>query len=114
MRSGPLLVFLTVVPAVVTPAQPRAVEETIAVVVSDAGFRPAVVTLRKGEPIRLALSSGDREHCFALEAFRIEKRVVAGKTTTIDLTPDRVGTFPFYCCLEPDDERQRGRLVVTE
>jgi hypothetical protein len=35
-----------------------------------------VVNVRKGQPVRLLLSSADGEHCFALDAFRIEKRVV--------------------------------------
>jgi hypothetical protein len=45
-------------------------------VASREGFRPRVVNVRKGQPVRLLLSSADGEHCFALDAFRIEKRVV--------------------------------------
>jgi heme/copper-type cytochrome/quinol oxidase subunit 2 len=76
--------------------------------------RPAVINLHKGEPARLILKSGDAEHCFAVDELRIEKRVRPGKTTTLDLTPDKAGTFPFYCCLEPDSASERGKLVVAE
>ncbi len=89
-------------------------EEATKITVSADGFRPSVVTLRKGETARLQITATDREHCFAVEAFRVEKRVVTGRTTTVDLIPDRLGTFPFYCCLEPDDSKQRGRIVVSE
>jgi heme/copper-type cytochrome/quinol oxidase subunit 2 len=64
--------------------------------------------------VRLLLRSADGEHCFAVDALRIEKRIEPGRATRVELTPDRVGTLTFYCCLEPGDERQRGRLVVGE
>ena len=64
----------------------------------------------------IVLSSADAEHCFAIDALRIEKRIVPGRTTTLDLTPDRAGVFPFYCCLESGDAAavERGQLTVTE
>jgi heme/copper-type cytochrome/quinol oxidase subunit 2 len=66
--------------------------------------------------VRLQLSSGGGEHCFALDAWRIEKRIRPGQATVVELVPDRAGTFPFYCCLESGAaaEREHGRLVVTE
>ena len=91
-------------------------QDAVRVEASKEGFRPKVVNVRKGESLRLQLSSSDSEHCFALEAFRVEKRILPGKTTTVDLVPDRTGTFPFYCCLETGAaaDREHGRLVVTE
>ncbi len=88
--------------------------EDVEVVLARSGARPKVLNLRKGETTRLVLKSGDAEHCFAIDALRVEKRVVQGKTTMLDLTPDRAGTFPFYCCLEPDVEALRGKVVVAE
>lgn len=89
--------------------------DRIDVTVSRQGFRPDRVTIRKGEPVRLSLSSSDGEHCFAVDAFRIEKRVVAGRPSVVDLTPDRAGTFVFYDCLAgPGDETRSGTLVVGE
>jgi heme/copper-type cytochrome/quinol oxidase subunit 2 len=86
------------------------------VTVSRSGFTPSVIHARKGEAIHLRLTSGDQEHCFAVDAFRVEKRVVPGRTTTVDVTPDRAGTFPYYCCLEKGAaaDTERGRLVVAE
>ena len=89
--------------------------DRIEVAVSGQGFRPDRITTRKGEPIRISLTATDGEHCFALDAFRVEKRVVPGRPSVVDLTPDRAGTFPFYDCLaEPADAGKQGRLVVTE
>jgi plastocyanin domain-containing protein len=95
------------------PAQ-AAPDEEIEVTASAAGFRPKVVRLRKGETARLILKSSDREHCFAVDELRVEKRIQPGRATVLDLTPDQVGTFAFYSCLEPDDASLRGRLIVSE
>jgi heme/copper-type cytochrome/quinol oxidase subunit 2 len=88
--------------------------EDLEVVLARSGVRPKVLNLRKGETTRLVLKSGDGEHCFAIDALRVEKRVVAGRTTVLEVTPDRAGTFPFHCCLEPDVEALRGKVVVAE
>jgi plastocyanin domain-containing protein len=102
------LLALLGAPALASP------QESVELVASRDGFRPAVITLRKGEPARLRLSTADAEHCFAVDAFRIEKRIAPGRPTSVDLTPERAGSFPFYCCLEPDNERLKGRIVVSE
>jgi heme/copper-type cytochrome/quinol oxidase subunit 2 len=91
-------------------------DQTVAVVISRDGIEPREIAVRKGETVRLVVKSADGEHCFALDDLRIEKRVLPGKTTTVDVTPDKPGTFPFYCCLETGAaaDKQRGRLIVTE
>ena len=95
-------------------APPR--EQPQDVAVSRSGFSPSLIHARKGEAVHLRLTSRDQEHCFAVDAFRIEKRIVPGRTTMVDITPDRAGTFPYYCCLEKGDaaDTERGRLVVAE
>lgn len=92
----------------------RAQQEELELVASRAGFRPKLLKLRKGETARLLLKTADEEHCFALDAWRVEKRIAPGRTTTVELTPDRSGEFPFYCCLEPDNKALLGKLVVVE
>jgi len=86
------------------------------VTASRSGFEPTVIRAHKGETLHLRLHSRDQEHCFAVDAFRVEKRIVADRTTTADVTPDRAGTFAFYCCLETGAaaDTERGRLVVAE
>jgi len=83
---------------------------------SDSGFEPSEVVIRKGEAVRIVLSSADREHCFAVDALRVEKRILPGRPTGFDFTPERAGRFPFYCCLESGAQAdvERGVLVITE
>jgi heme/copper-type cytochrome/quinol oxidase subunit 2 len=90
--------------------------DTVEVVASEKGFEPRVINLRKGDPVRLRLTSADREHCFAVDAFRVEKRIRPGQATLLDLTPEKAGTFPFQCCVEEGAaaEKEHGRLVVIE
>ena len=87
---------------------------TIEIVVSRSGFNPKLVELRSGDSVSIRLRTEDVEHCFAVDAFRIEKRVVPGRTTTAEFTADRAGEFAFYCCLEPDNAALRGRLIVRD
>jgi heme/copper-type cytochrome/quinol oxidase subunit 2 len=95
-------------------AAPVDAVDRLEVTVSKSGFRPARLTLRRGETARLAITSADGEHCFAVDAFRVEKRIVRGRTTVVDLVPDRAGTFSYHDCLAPEGESQSGQLVVTE
>ena len=108
------LAFLTAAAAAGVVA--AAAGPTVEVGVSRRGFEPSRIVLRRGETARLVLSSGDGEHCFAIDALRIEKRVASGRPTRLELTPERAGSFSFYCCLETGKqaERERGELVVTE
>ena len=79
---------------------------------SRSGWRPAVINLKKGEPARLLLKTDDEERRFAVDELRVEKRIVPGKATTLEVTADRAGNFAFYDCLNPDSKK--GRLVVSE
>jgi cytochrome c oxidase subunit 2 len=110
------LVWAAVAVAAVAAAAPAPSGPGVEIRASKHGFEPAELKAKKGEPLRLVLSASDGEHCFAIDALRIEKRVRSGQPTRLDLTPDRAGTFTFYCCVETGKqaEAERGELVVTE
>ncbi|HET9315561.1 MAG TPA: cupredoxin domain-containing protein [Vicinamibacteria bacterium] len=108
MRALPALLILA---GLVSPTPG---DTGLEVSASKAGFQPSVLHLHKGEPARLVLKTADVEHCFALDEFRIEKRIVPGKATSVDFTPDKAGTYAFYCCLEPDAPAMKGKLIVAE
>jgi len=113
-RVGLALALVATVGAVAAAAPVRGAR--VEVKASTRGFEPSQLTLRRGESVSIVLSSADAEHCFAIDALRIEKRIVPGRTTTLDIAPDRAGVFPFYCCLESGDAAsvERGQLTVTE
>jgi heme/copper-type cytochrome/quinol oxidase subunit 2 len=111
-RALPGLALAAVIAAgAAPPAGPE-----VAVKVSKSGFEPSRITVRRGETTRLVLTATDVEHCFAVDALRVEKRVVPGRPTRFDLAPGQAGVFLFYCCLESGDAAkvERGELTVTE
>ena len=86
-------------------------QDSVELVVSKERFQPDVLRVGKGETLRVRIRSSDEEHCFAIDELRIEKRVVPGRASVVELTPDRAGRFEFYCCL---DGAPRGRLIVSD
>jgi cytochrome c oxidase subunit 2 len=108
-----LALFPGAVPELASAAQTGS---TATIRASRRGFTPSSLSLRRGETTHVVLSSADGEHCFAIDELRIEKRIVPGRETRFDLTPERSGTFAFHCCLESGSasETERGQLTVTE
>ncbi len=109
-----LLALAAVLPAASVRAAPAS--STIELRVSRRGFEPSRLSLRRGESVRFVVSSADDEHCFAIDALRVEKRVRAGRATRFELTPERSGVFPYYCCLESGEAAkvERGQLTVSD
>ncbi len=89
---------------------------TVEIKASRHGFEPSSLTLRRGETAHFVLTSSDDEHCFAIDALRVEKRILPGRPTRFDLALDRTGVFAFYCCRETGDaaRRERGQLTVGD
>jgi cytochrome c oxidase subunit II len=78
-------------------------------------FQPRTITVRKGEPVRLVVTSEDVDHGFALKDFNVKESIKAKQTKVIELTPDREGKFSFSCsvyCGDGHDE-MTGELIVT-
>ncbi len=77
-------------------------------------FDPKIITVRKGQLVRLIIKAEDRDHGFKLEAFGIKQRLVKGALTTIEFTADKAGTFPFKCSEYCGwrHGKMKGKLVV--
>lgn len=79
-------------------------------------FNPNVITVKKGEHVRLIITALDRDHGFDLEAFGINQRLKKGDPTTIEFTADKAGTFEFKCSqfCGLGHGKMKGKLVVEE
>lgn len=79
-------------------------------------FNPNVITVKKGEHVKLVITALDREHGFKLEAFGINQKLPKGVPTTIEFTADKAGTFPFQCSVfcGLGHRKMKGKLVVEE
>lgn len=60
-------------------------------------FVPSRITLKKGEPVVLQLTSEDVTHGFFVRPLKIDEDIEAGQTKQVPLTPQVVGTFTTIC-----------------
>jgi heme/copper-type cytochrome/quinol oxidase subunit 2 len=78
-------------------------------------FTPNRIEVVQDDLVRISLASEDRPYTLAIDAYRIIKRVGAGRTITFDFRADQRGTFTFYCNLtsDPACRDMKGTLVVA-
>jgi heme/copper-type cytochrome/quinol oxidase subunit 2 len=86
----------------------------ITIVARDGAFSPARIDATQDDLVKVTVRSEDIAHGFAIDEYRISKRVPAGGTVTFEFRADRPGTFSFYCNLtsEGGHPEMRGQLVV--
>ena len=60
-------------------------------------FTPAEITLKKGEPVILSLTSKDVQHGLKLEEFNQVVKAKKGESNQVEFTPDQAGTFTAQC-----------------
>ena len=72
-----------------------------ATIVVDDGFRPAVVSVRAGQPVQLTFDVRKRA-CATSVVFggmKLSKPLVDGKKTVVTFTPKKAGTYGFACSM---------------
>ena len=80
----------------VVPVNSDSIQE-IRIVAKQFEYVPSSVVVKKGIPVRIILSSQDVTHGFAIDAFKVSASVEKGKDTVVNFTPDKTGTFDYYC-----------------
>lgn len=76
-----------------------------------AGYEPAEVKVKRGMPVRLIFDRQETSGCseeIVIPDFGIRKFLPAFQKTTIELTPEKAGTFDFTCGMS----MLHGRLIV--
>ncbi|HKU98687.1 MAG TPA: cupredoxin domain-containing protein [Vineibacter sp.] len=78
-------------------------------------YTPSTVTVKQGEPVVLLLTSEDRIHGFKMPDFNLRAEIMPGQTTTVRLTPDRIGKFAYFCDVFCGDghEDMEGTMIVV-
>jgi cytochrome c oxidase subunit II len=123
MKRLKLMLALTLVVAFTGPA-PLAQEATagsgnsveIKVTAKRFAYDPNVITVKKGDHVRLLITAADHDHGFKLAAFDIDQVIKKGQTATIEFTASKAGTFPFQCShfCGMGHGKMKGKLVVQE
>ena len=60
-------------------------------------FTPSDITVKKGEPVVLVLTSTDADHGVKFKDLDVAVNVKKGQTGEVKFTPDKVGTFVGQC-----------------
>jgi|HubBroStandDraft_6_1064221.scaffolds.fasta_scaffold234723_2 cytochrome c oxidase subunit 2 len=71
--------------------------QVIKITASKFHFTPDHITLEKGQPVTLQLTSSDRVHGFMIRALKIDTDIKPGKVTEVTVTPQAAGTFTAIC-----------------
>jgi plastocyanin domain-containing protein len=77
------------------------------------GYDPAHVRVKRGAPVRLIFDRQETSGCseeVVFPDFGIRKFLPAHKRTSIEITPERAGTYDFTCGMS----MLRGKLTVED
>ena len=79
-------------------------------------FVPGVITVKKGERVRLIITATDRAHGIKIEGYDIDQMLKKDDPTTVEFTADKAGTFEFKCSVYcgMGHRKMKGKLVVEE
>ena len=79
-------------------------------------FTNSEITVKKGVPVVLELTSADRTHGFNLPDFKLSAKIEPGKVARLEFTPDKAGEFSFSCDVfcGSGHEDMAGKLTVVE
>jgi cytochrome c oxidase subunit 2 len=79
-------------------------------------YSPSEITVKKGVPVVLEITSLDRDHGFKLRQFGVRADVKPGQVTRVRIVPNKAGHFPFECdvfCGSGHDDMS-GELIVVD
>ena len=91
-------------------------EQVVKITAKKFEYSPKEITVKKGIPVVLELTSQDRLHGFNCPGLKIRTDINPGKVNTLRFTPDKAGNFPFHCDVfcGSGHEGMKGTITVTE
>ena len=95
---------------------PANAEQVIHLTAKKFEYTPNEITLKKGVPVVLEISSLDRDHGFKVPELGVRADVKPGETTRVRIVPDRAGRFEFHCDVfcGSGHEDMAGEIVVVD
>lgn len=95
------------------PAEPP--QREIKVIARRFEFVPKIINVKKGERVRLVVTSEDVDHGIAISEFGVDQMVKAKETKVIELNADKAGRFDVTCSVFCGDGHPDmvGELIVT-
>jgi len=88
------------------------INESIKTIKVEAGsyyYKPNIITVKKGEKVKIIMNSVSMMHDFNIDELGVKMPIVKnGDTGTVEFTADKVGTFEYYCSV--GQHRQMGQV----
>jgi plastocyanin domain-containing protein len=87
-------------------------ERVVEIKVTDNGFEPSPITLKKGEPVTLNVTRTTDNTCatsFVLDEHQINQKLPLNQTVAIHFTPEKTGELTYGCAMQ---KMVSGRFVV--
>jgi cytochrome c oxidase subunit 2 len=91
-------------------------EQVIKVVAKRFDYTPGEITLKKGVPVVLELTTKDVIMGFSAPDFGTRADIVPDKVVRVRIVPDKVGTFTFVCDIfcGVGHEQMEGTIKVVD
>jgi len=95
---------------------PTGAEQVIHLTAKKFEYTPNEITLKRGVPVIVEITSLDRDHGFKVPELGVRADVKPGETTRVRIVPDRVGRFEFRCDVfcGSGHEDMAGEFVVID
>jgi cytochrome c oxidase subunit 2 len=95
-------------------AQPA--EQVIKITAKKFDYTPSGITLKKGVPVILELTTSDILMGFNLPDLGIRTDIIPGQLARVRLVPQKTGSFPFHCDIfcGIGHEDMQGIITVTD
>ena len=111
---GFVVFVLAIVLVPISAQEPAQNRREFTIVAKDHTFTPDRLDVSQDDLVTITLRSEDVPVSFAIDAYRIIKRVPGRTSITFAFRADQAGTFPFYCNLTADKDCKdmKGTLNV--
>jgi len=104
------LLLLPLLAALAAPAVARA-DRVIQMTVTEDGFVPAEITVKKGEPLKLVITRKTKRTCateIVIKDYGIDTKLPLDQAVEVSFTPTRAGKVKYACGMD----MITGNLVV--
>jgi plastocyanin domain-containing protein len=76
--------------------------QTVQMKVTDKGFEPATVTVKKGEPVTLVITRTTEQTCateIVIDDYGVNTKLPLNKAVTVTFTPKKAGDLQYGCAM---------------
>ena len=97
-KLRPYILSLLIIPVCLLAACSPPAPNEATITMKEMAFVQSEITVKAGQPVTLRLVNRDGyAHAFDIDEFDIHTSLAANETAELSLTPEKPGSYPFYC-----------------